>query len=1162
MIDSDYSFLGRRSATSLEGERRLVTILFCDVKDSTAMAERLDPEEWAEIMNAAFEMLIRPVQRYGGTVARLMGDSILAFFGAPTAHEDDPQRAILAGLDILAGIQPFREQLQREYGLDFNVRVGVNTGPVVVAEVGTELAGEYTVMGDAVNLAARLEQAADPGSLLVSASTYRLVSPYFDFEPLGAVTARGRSDPVEAYRVLGRREQPQRGGAPHGLHAELVGRQGPVETLRAALEDLSQGRGGVLVLIGDAGLGKSRLLEELRAVSQEQYGERLPWLESRGVSYDSDRPYGLFLQHLSQAGSIRDDDPAEVVRARVAERFAGFEPQVRQAVSRAVEALLALRAGAQAAPLEGEALKREVFESALDLWRILGGLAPRVLVFDDLHWADPASVELLLHLFQLVDEAPLLFLCAMRPVRAAPGWQVKAIGERDFPHRYTEIVLAPLSGAESDELIDRLLPAVALPEGLRRMALDKAEGNPFFLEEVVRALIESGAIRRDESGQRWAAAGAQNEAGLEGEIPDSLQALLLARIDRLPPEARRTLQLASVVGRSFPFRVLQAISGAGTSLERQLADLERAGLVRQSALQPEREYAFRHELTREAAYQSILRRRRRQHHRAVGEAMERLFPERLEAEAHRLAGHFLEARDEGRALRYFVLAGNHAARLYANQEAIAHYRRAVEVSRRLETSSEALVELYTRLGRVLEFCGRYDEALEMYRELRAIGQARAEPAAELAAILPQATVHAIPSSAFSLQEGRLLSLEALGLARQLGDPRAETRALWNLLLIEVFDSRDLPLAVDYGQAALAIARQHNWKEDLAYVLHDIARPYLGLGRNEEAWQAIEEANRLWQELENLPMLADSLVSMAQALHVQGEFERAHQLANQGLALSQQIGSEWGQSFALSVLGTLHLEWGEIDQGIACLKESLALGERANFLAVQFGNRVILCWVYASLGAGAESESDWLHEDIERVAGLLGGKRDHLLVWEAFHAFHTGELERAEALLEQVSALTSQEELEMYYGPLVPTLRLEAALGRGRHERALELAEAALARLGSAGARLFLPDVLRAHGRALLALGRRQEAYHSLLEARREARRQNSRRSLLPVLLDLIPLSPEGVAPAPTEELEGPPPDLRQEARQVLDYVSAHLELPGLRQAFLGQPSLRNLFPGG
>ena len=424
-----------RTGRGIQGERRVVTALFCDVTGSTAMAEKLDPEEWAEIMNEALEYMTGPVYRYEGTVARFMGDAVLAFFGAPFAHEEDPQRAILAGLDIIEGIRPFRDRIKSEYNLDFNVRVGINTGPVVVGEVGSAVAGEYTAMGDAVNVAARMEQTAQPGTVQVSGDTHRLVAPLFEFESLGGIEVKGKSESVPSYRVIGRKTEPGRLRGIEGLNAPLVGRTGEVHALRQVMANVRQGRGQIVCLIGEAGLGKSRLIDELRAEWMRETDSGGPWMESRGVSYDSTRPYSLFQQRVRQIFGVEEGDPSEVIRQKIASGLRHLEPEQLAICIVAAESVLAVREESDEPELPAETLKRELFANLLNAWRQAASETPTVMVFDDLHWGDPASMELLLHVFQLTEEVPILFLCAFRPERQSPAWQVKQKAETDYPHR-------------------------------------------------------------------------------------------------------------------------------------------------------------------------------------------------------------------------------------------------------------------------------------------------------------------------------------------------------------------------------------------------------------------------------------------------------------------------------------------------------------------------------------------------------------------------------------------------------------------------------------------------------------------------------------------------------------------------------------------------------
>ena len=333
-----------RKRGGMQGERRVVTMLFCDVQGSTAAAEQLDPEEWAEIINGAFQQLIEPVYLYEGTLARLMGDAILAFFGAPIGHEDDPQRAVLAALDILEGIQPYRAQVKSQWGLDFNVRIGINTGLVVVGEVGSDLRVEYTALGDAVNLAARMEQTAEPGTVQITGDTHRLIAPLFEFEDLGGIEVKGKSEPVRSYRVLSRKEEPGSLRGIEGLDSPLVGRDQELGVLTQAIAELRQGRGQIISIMGEAGLGKSRLTAELRRAANSNGagpGAGISWHEGRSLSYETSTPYAPFVSLLrglleSRSNGV-DAEEYEALRTTVAETMNGRTPEIAPFIASLLE---------------------------------------------------------------------------------------------------------------------------------------------------------------------------------------------------------------------------------------------------------------------------------------------------------------------------------------------------------------------------------------------------------------------------------------------------------------------------------------------------------------------------------------------------------------------------------------------------------------------------------------------------------------------------------------------------------------------------------------------------------------------------------------------------------------------------------------------------------
>jgi class 3 adenylate cyclase len=428
---------------AMEGERRIVTMLFCDVKGSTAAAGQLDPEEWADIINGTFEHLIKPVYRYEGMVARLMGDGILAFFGAPIAHEDDPQRAILAGLDILDGIQGYQEQVKRQWDLDLDVRVGINTGLVVVGAVGSDLRMEYTAVGDAINLAARMEQTAQSGTVQIAEPTYKLVAPLFEAENLGGIQVKGKQEPVQAYQVMGLKSAPGQLRGIEGLEAPMIGRDAEMHTLRGAIIELRQGRGQIVSVIGEAGLGKSRLIAELRQmpspVSKTQ--AKLRWEEGRSLSYETTTPYAPFIDLFNNCIELTDGQSDEEKFERITTRITEVMPERVGEIAPFIASLLEITLTGEALQrvkyLEPPQLRSRVFQAVSEFLEAMASNQPVVLVFDDVHWIDPTSFELLEQLLPLSERVMLMIIALFRPRRQEPSWRFHEIAEREFSHRYT-----------------------------------------------------------------------------------------------------------------------------------------------------------------------------------------------------------------------------------------------------------------------------------------------------------------------------------------------------------------------------------------------------------------------------------------------------------------------------------------------------------------------------------------------------------------------------------------------------------------------------------------------------------------------------------------------------------------------------------------------------
>lgn len=680
---------------SMEGERKPVTILFADIVGSTEKAEALDPEEWKEIVNEVHRRVSKAVDRYGGTVAQLLGDGVLAFFGAPITHEDDPIRGVLAALDIQEGASRLREELDG-YVDDFQMRIGINTGEVVIGDVGTDLHMEYLAIGDAVNVAARLESAADPGSVFITARTARQLGEDFELLDLGELVLKGKSDPIHAFKVLDAGIAPtaRRGSVQHDM--PYVGRETEIEVLRSAFDSLCEGQGRFVALLGEAGIGKSRLLEESKdLVCQGDGGAQkdatsfssIRWLEGRALSYGGSLPYWTITQLIYDDLGLPDGAPKMKIKISLRMRMEGLFPEGSEDWYPYIANLLGLVNDADVqkriSSLDGETIKYQTHLALTEYFQRVVRQQPTVFVLDDMHWADPSSLEFVSKLVPLTDREALIIVIVMRIDRDHGSWDLKLGAETDFPHRYNEIQLTHLTEDQTEDFILHLLGVEKLPDDIQAILLSRGEGNPFYMEEVAHHLVERGLIERAYGS--WKTVDEISEIG----VPETLQGVLLARLDRLDEDIQRTLQLASVIGKSFPYRILQSVVDRGPELDEHLTHLQRVDLIREKARLPDLEYSFKHSLTQEAAYNSLLHERRREYHHRVGTALKEAFIDRAEEYLGILARHFESAGAYEEALAYLIRAGDKARLEDAHEEALDFYHRALDIHQVLDDKSSA-----------------------------------------------------------------------------------------------------------------------------------------------------------------------------------------------------------------------------------------------------------------------------------------------------------------------------------------------------------------------------------------------------------------------------------------------------------------------------------------
>jgi class 3 adenylate cyclase/tetratricopeptide (TPR) repeat protein len=1114
------------------GERRVVTMLFCDVRGSTAMAETLDAEAWTDVMNSAYEFLIEPVVRHEGTVARLMGDAILAFFGAPTAHEDDPQRAVMAGLEIVSAISTFKERLRAERGLDLDVRVGINTGPVVVGQVGSDLRHEYTAMGDAVNVAARMEQTAEPGTVQITEDTYRLVADLFDVEDLGRIDVKGKREPVAAFRVRGRLAAPWRVRAVRSLEAPLVGRERELERVRSALESTGDGVGTALLLVGEPGIGKSRLVEEADAIWSrlEPQDERL-WDNWSCVPYDAMQPYAQYRRLIRERAGIEERDPPEVARDKLAATIGAIAVEgYREHSERVSRALLGIELEDEE-PLEGEAFQRAATELVVGSTIAQGGR--RFIVFEDLHWCDRASLDLVRATTELVADHPYVVIATFRPDTTAASWDFKSWLELELGDRTEVLALEPLTSGESGRLIDELLPSAELPRKFRERILERTEGNPLFVQEVVRSLVDAGMLERSGDVLRLT-----DDVAVDA-MPNTVQSLITVGLDRLPERARRTLQTAAVIGRTFEEEVLRWVTDEG-DVRGDLRELERRDLIRAVAGST-CAFTFRHALTQEAAYASLLVRHRRELHHRVAEGIEAASPDRLDDVAALLVHHYQASGDDEATLRFALLAGDTARRLYANSEAAAHYRTAIDAGLRLGAGSEVLRAAFGKRGGTLEVAGRHQEAVAEYEEMRRIARERGDEAMELDANMAMALLYGTPSPLFDPDVGRRLSEDNAATARRLGDRAAEARALWNIVVSNIYGNGDDERAVEAGEASLAIARELGVREQIAFTLEDVKRADMSRGDFPTAWERLSEARGIWEELGNVPMLGENLTASSLMRLFRGEHATAMEEARRAFAISEKIDNRWGASYALVAVYRIELDLGRVGAAIPSIDGSRKLGEQGGFVYAAVESRAELAGVVAWAGDGEralaladEAYAIALEQIAPGVTIAAEARAEALLA--------LGDLEGAREALAGIVPTKLPEIQRSFTVAAAGLTRSRLELASGDPVAATAAAEAVLERLRANGAEIFVAEALAELARARLAAGEPGDAERLVGESLERSSRLGERLarwSALEVLAEIRDRRGEADGAA----------DARREIRTIADDVGGELDDDALRRGF-------------
>jgi len=648
--------------SSIEGERKLVTVLFADVANYTSMSEKLDPEEVHQIMDECFRILMDEIHKFEGTINQFTGDGVMALFGAPISHEDHAQRACRVALSIQKAIDAYGNRLKNDVGVEFRMRIGLNSGPVVVGSIGDDLRMDYTAIGDTTNLASRLEGLSTPGGILVSNDTYNLTREFFEFEALVPMEVKGKHEPVNAYKLVRASEIETRieAATAKGL-SRFVGRESSTAKLVKIWKRVKSGSGQVVGVVGEAGVGKTRLLLEFK---NQLPKDQFTYLEGRCLHYGRNMAYLPILGILKSYFGIKEKDRETTIQEKITDKVLSLDDSIAYILPPLMD-LLSLTVGDKAySQLDPGEKKLRIFEAVRDLLIRESQCNPLILCVDDLHWIDKTSEEYLSYLIEWLANTSIILILLYRP-EYTHQW-----GSKSY---YNRVGVEQLTTKSSAELVQAILAEGEVLPDLRELILDKAAGNPLFVEELTHNLLENGSIQV--KGNQYAL----RENTSEIHVPDSIHAIIAARMDRLEQSLKRIMQVASVIGREFAFRILQAIMGMREELKANLLNLQGLEFIYEKRLFPELEYVFKHALTQEVAYNSLLQKKRQQIHESIGQAIESLYSERLEEFYEVLAFHYARSNNKDKAIEYIDLSSQKAVELSAMEEAMAYFEKAMHL---------------------------------------------------------------------------------------------------------------------------------------------------------------------------------------------------------------------------------------------------------------------------------------------------------------------------------------------------------------------------------------------------------------------------------------------------------------------------------------------------
>src|SRR6059036_604728 len=909
----------RSARERLTGERKQVTVLFADLKGSLELLGDRDPEEARRLLDAVLERMMEAVHRYEGTVNQVMGDGIMALFGAPLAHEDHAVRACYAALRMQDAVRRYSDELRRAQGVEVQIRVGFNSDDVVVRSIGSDLRMDYTAVGETTHLAARMEQAARPGTVLIAPATFDLVQGFVAAKSLGPMPVKGRSEPVEVYELSGSGPARTRlqAAARRGL-TRFVGRDAEIEVLCRSLEHAGAGHGQAVAIVGEAGLGKSRLVWEFTR-SPRTHG----WLvlETGSVSYGTTTPYLPVIELLKTYLSIQEHDDQREIRERVAGKLVTLDRTLEPLLTPLLALLDVPVDDAAWGALDPPQRRQRTLEAVKRLLLRESQVQPLLLLFEDLHWIDSESQALLDGLIESLPTSRILLVVSYRP-EYQHAW-----GSKTY---YTQLRIDPFPPESAEELLTALLGQDESLETLKRVLIERTQGNPFFLEETVRTLVETTVLVGDRGAYRI------TKAPEAWQIPATIQAILAARIDRLPPEDKPLLQAASVIGKEAPFTLLQAIADVPEeSLRRGLTNLQAAEFLYETSVFPDLEYTFKHALTHEVAYASVLHDRRRLLHAAIVEALEALYPNRLPEQVERLAHHAFRGEVWEKAVTYLRQAGTKALARSAYREAVSCFEQALAALHPLPDTRQKIergIDLRLDLRQSLFPLGELATALRHLREAEELARTLDDPR-RLGWVSAYMCGHHVHTGGHAT-EVRTLAQRVEAIAERLGDVPLQIAAQYYLAA----GSR---LSGDY-RATERVCRNvmqslHDQRTREGFGLATfpavffravLARVLAQRGVFDEGNAHGQEAIRIAEALDQPFSVVVGCLDLAYLKSVRGELSQASGLLERAVVQCSEWNITSHTPVAMASLGHVYAWSARIEEGVSCLQLALAAYERA------------------------------------------------------------------------------------------------------------------------------------------------------------------------------------------------------------------------------------------